>query len=94
MAEQGAYGVGNGPFCAVGAIRKASVLVEPFNSYQAEVIGDQAVEALTNELERHGEINDHVSNLIRWNDENRRTQDEVVRAMKRAVVELVPRPRQ
>lgn len=92
--QQGAYGVGSGPFCAVGALREAAgigsdarqvALDSDFNRKSG--LCDAAMRTLELLLPADDPIR---GNVVRWNDADGQTVGNVATTMRRAAAVVLP----
>ena len=91
--QQNAYGVGAGPFCAVGALRQAAGIGSCEQNYGTPGFNersgrcDAAMRALEEQLPRQEPI---AANVVRWNDQDGQTLGNVVATMRRAAAAVLP----
>ena len=82
--QQDAYGVGDGPYCAVGALRIASGITYEGTQwlYRTEYrLCDQAMRVLEPLLPQEPPIE---ANVVRWNDMDGQTEANVVATLRKA----------
>ena len=91
MWQQGAYGVGDGPFCAVGAIRRVCGVDGVHWDRMDSRVSDHLQNKFFTFLHDHGHLTPvgrNFANIVQWNDHHSRTQAEVVEVLREAAADL------